>query len=87
MTRSAVRNRGSRHVAGPGAATSARSGKRVGVFQFLREVRGELKRVSWPSRQDVTSYTIVVLVAVTLLTLFVFALDQAFGALVLQIFG
>jgi preprotein translocase subunit SecE len=57
------------------------------VLQFLREVRGELRRVNWPSRKDVTSYTLVVLVAVSLLTLYVFGLDQLFGALVLWIFG
>jgi preprotein translocase subunit SecE len=57
------------------------------VFEFLRDVRGELKRVHWPSRSEVTSYSIVVLVAVTLLTALVFAFDQAFGALVLWMFG
>ena len=84
MSRESNRATGGASTASAGGATPR---KRVGVFQFLREVRGELKRVNWPSRGDVTSYTIVVLVAVTLLTLFVFALDQLFGALVLWIFG
>ncbi len=61
--------------------------RRIGTAQFIREVRGELKRVNWPSRREVTSYSIVVLVAVSLLTAYIFAIDQAFGAFVFQIFG
>ncbi len=60
---------------------------RVGVAQFLREVRGELRRVNWPSRKEVMSYSLVVLVAVSLITLYIFLLDQAFGQFVLWIFG
>lgn len=54
---------------------------------FLREVRAELKRVQWPSRKELVSYSVVVLVTVALLTLYVFGLDQAFGAIVFEIFG
>jgi preprotein translocase subunit SecE len=61
--------------------------QRTGPRQFLREVRGELRRVAWPSRREVVSYSIVVLVTVSLITAFIFGLDQAFGALVLTIFG
>jgi preprotein translocase subunit SecE len=50
-------------------------------------VRGELKRVQWPNRREVTSYSIVVLVAVTIITAYIFAVDQAFGQFVLRIFG
>lgn len=70
----------------PTATSAAASRKQVRVFQFLREVRAELKRVHWPSRTEVTSYTLVVLLAVTLLTLFVFGLDQFFGQLVVWLF-
>lgn len=70
------------------AGVSSRKQVRVGrMFEFLGEVRGELKRVHWPSRGEVASYSLVVLVAVTLLTALVFAFDQAFGALVLWVFG
>jgi preprotein translocase subunit SecE len=71
------------------APAGARSAKRerTGAGQFLREVRAELRKVAWPSRKEVTSYTIVVLIAVILITLFVFALDQAFGQFVFWVFG
>jgi preprotein translocase subunit SecE len=61
--------------------------ERTSPRTFLREVRGELKRVAWPSRKEVASYSVVVLVTVTLLTLFVFILDQAFAQIVFRIFG
>lgn len=60
--------------------------RRTPPRQFMREVRGELKRVAWPSRKEVASYSLVVLVAVSLLMLYVFGLDQAFGQLVFWIF-
>jgi preprotein translocase subunit SecE len=61
--------------------------ERTGPAQFTREVRGELKRVQWPNRKEVTSYSIVVLVSVTLITAYIFAIDQAFGTFVFSIFG
>lgn len=55
--------------------------------QFLREVRAELRKVAWPSRKELISYSLVVLVSVSLITLFITALDQAFGYVILRIFG
>lgn len=69
------------------AAASVASRKQVSVLKFLREVRGELRRVSWPSRTEVASYSVVVLVAVVLLTTLVFLLDQLFGFVVLRLFA
>lgn len=65
----------------------AKRRQRIGARQFVKEVRGELKRVAWPSRKEVASYSLVVLVSVSLITAFIFALDQAFGQLILRIFG
>lgn len=67
--------------------TEPRRRERTSPREFVREVRGELKRVSWPSRKELAQYSIVVLVCVALLTLYVFGLDQAFGQLVFWIFG
>lgn len=60
--------------------------QRTSVRKFLREVNHELRSVHWPSRREVVSYSTVVLVAVTLLTLYVALLDQGFGQLVLWMF-
>jgi preprotein translocase subunit SecE len=55
--------------------------------QFLKEVRQELKKVAWPSRQELWAYTVVVLVSVVVLTAFVFGLDYVFSKGVLRLFG
>ncbi len=60
--------------------------KRTGTRQFLREVRQELKRVNWPTRQELVAYTVVVLVAVIVLTTFVYGLDYVFSKFVLKVF-
>ncbi|MGH8897286.1 MAG: preprotein translocase subunit SecE [Egibacteraceae bacterium] len=54
--------------------------------QFLREVRGEMKRVAWPSRKEVVSYSLVVLVTVAILMAVVFVMDSVFAWLVFRIF-
>ena len=66
---------------------AARKRERTPPRQFLREVRSELRKVAWPGRRELFSYSLVVLVAVTLVTLFITGLDQLFGTLVFRIFG
>jgi preprotein translocase subunit SecE len=61
--------------------------KRTPPRQFLKEVRQELKKVNWPTRQELIAYTIVVLVSVTVLTTYVFGLDYVFSKVVLKLFG
>jgi len=54
---------------------------------FVRQVVVELRRVVWPTRKQVTTYTGVVLVFVTALSLIVAVLDFVFGKGILAIFG
>jgi preprotein translocase subunit SecE len=69
-------------------ATSApvRSG-RTGPAQFLKEVRQELRKVNWPSRNEVLSYTAVVLVTTAALTTIVWGVDWLISNAVLNVFG
>ena len=41
------------------------------VGKFLSQVKAELKKVSWPSREEIISSTIVVLVSSLLLAVFI----------------
>jgi len=61
--------------------------KRTPPRQFLKEVRQELKKVNWPTRQELIAYFVVVLVSVVVLTSFVFGLDYFFSKAVLRVFG
>ena len=73
------------------ARAAAQQGEREGRLKrwrrFLKEVRQELKKVSWPTRQEVVTYTIVVLVSVTFVTLLVFGLDYVFSEGLLNLYG
>jgi preprotein translocase subunit SecE len=60
--------------------------KRTPARQFLKEVRQELKKVNWPTRQELIAYTIVVLVSVVVLTSLVFGLDYVFSKAIFQMF-
>ncbi len=46
---------------------------------FITEVKTELKKVSWPTKNDLISSTIVVLVSVAILALFVGVCDLIFS--------
>jgi len=60
--------------------------ERTTPVQFLREVRGELRKVAWPTRPEVINYSIIVLVAVIILTAYIAALDYGFGEVILNLF-
>jgi preprotein translocase subunit SecE len=68
-------------------AVTAERKKRTPPREFLKQVRAELKKVAWPSRQELLSYTVVVLVAVVVLTSLVFGMDLFFSKTLLRIFG
>ena len=59
---------------------------RTGPVQFLREVRGELRKVAWPSRAETVNYSIIVLITVVVLTTYIATLDFAFGEAVFKLF-
>ncbi len=60
--------------------------ERASPAQFMREVRAELRKVSWPTRSEVVNYSIVTLVVVVILTAMIGALDFGFGEAILKLF-
>ncbi len=48
------------------------------VAKFLKDCKGEIKKIVWPTPKAVTKSTGVVLVTILILGLFVFALDSGF---------
>jgi preprotein translocase subunit SecE len=68
-------------------ASTQEKRKRTSVRQFLREVRLELKKVDWPNRRELISYTTVVLVTLIVMTTFVFGLDYFFTKTIVKLLG
>jgi preprotein translocase subunit SecE len=54
---------------------------------FLTDVRVELKKVSWPSRQDTMSSTGVVLVVVFIISFYLGIIDILLSRMVTSLFG
>ena len=49
------------------------------VANYILEVRTELKRVNWPSRDTLSTFTIVTIVTVISMTLLIFGMDFGFN--------
>ena len=52
------------------------------VLQFLREVKIELKKVTWPSRKQTVGSTVVVIILVVIISLFLGVVDIGLSSLV-----
>ncbi len=52
------------------------------AVQFLREVRVELKKVTWPSRKQTMGSTLVVIILVVIISFFLGAVDIGLSSLV-----
>jgi preprotein translocase subunit SecE len=86
-------SRRDRKRAGRGGDGDKKSGKRAkkGVFArlalFYRQIIAELRKVVWPSRNELVNYTTVVVVFVVVIMGLVASLDFGFAKLSLWIFG
>ncbi len=54
---------------------------------YLSETRTELKKVTWPSRQDLIDSTKVVIVATLIMTVFIGIVDQVLSRIIKLVFG
>ena len=52
------------------------------VREFMKDVRLESTKISWPTRKELQESTVVVLVTVLLVTVFVGVVDQGLTVLV-----
>ena len=57
--------------------------KRLG--NFLKDVKSEIKKVTWPSKNEVTSTTIVVIAATIFFGFYLFFMDVIFSWVITQI--
>ena len=56
------------------------------ALQFLREVKIELKKVTWPSRKQTMGSTLVVIILVIIISLFLGVVDISFSSLIRLVF-
>jgi preprotein translocase subunit SecE len=60
---------------------------RITPALFVRQVIAELRKVIWPTRRELRTYTIVALVFVCVMVGIVVSLDYGFTKLVFAVFG
>ena len=54
---------------------------KISPIQFFRQVKQEVKKVTWPTRKEVVRTSIMVIVLVAIAATFFFFVDQIFGSL------
>lgn len=61
--------------------------QRTGPVTFTKQSIAELRKVVWPTQEQLVTYFIVVMVFVVIMMTFVALLDLGFGRAVFEIFG
>ena len=53
--------------------------KSIGIMEFLQGTKVELKKVTWPTKQELIAHTVVVLIAVVLCSTLIWVCDTIFS--------
>ena len=77
---------------GSAAEKSAKSGRparrdRTTPALFIRQIAAELRKVVWPTRKELITYTTVALAFILVMVAIVTSLDYGFTELVRSVFG
>ena len=55
------------------------------LIRFLREVKLEMKKVSWPSRREIQGSTVVVIITVIIMATYLGLLDSILQQIMMRI--
>ena len=93
--RSSIRASGKAAITKNGAGTAKKAAKKEGprrnpfafVLNYLKQVVAELRKVIWPNRKQMVSYTTVVLVFLAFMVALIGLVDLGLAKLVMLVFG
>ncbi|SQG00684.1 preprotein translocase subunit SecE [Paucimonas lemoignei] len=74
-------------LAGVAAFVGLQTGKGKAFFVLAKEARAEIRKVVWPTRQETTQTTLIVVAVVLVMALLLWGLDSLLGWLVSLIVG
>lgn len=60
---------------------TAEKGRFTGVVDYLKEVRGEVRKVIWPDRPQLFRLTTIVVTMVAVIALLIWAFDSSLSAI------
>ncbi len=83
----ATQTRGEAAEKRSGAGRAPKRATRTTPALFFRQMVGELRKVIWPTRKELVTYTVVCLVFVIFMVIIVTSLDYGFTKLVFELFG
>jgi preprotein translocase subunit SecE len=69
-----------------GSGRPAKGGPRTTPAVFIRQIAAELRKVIWPTRNVLITYTVVCLVFVVIMATYVTLLDVGFAKLMFWVF-
>jgi preprotein translocase subunit SecE len=70
-----------------GGNRAAKRENRTTPALFFRQIAGELRKVIWPTRNELITYTVVCVTFVTAMMIIVTVLDYGFTKLIFEVFG
>jgi preprotein translocase subunit SecE len=79
-----TRGQGAERRSGQGRAAKR---DRTTPALFTRQVAAELRKVIWPTRRELVTYTAVALAFIIVMTVIVTTLDYGFTKLMFEVFG
>jgi len=66
--------------------SAAPARERTGPREYFNEVKGEMRKVAWPTKQEVINSSIIVLIAIVVMTTLIFGFDYVSSKFVLFLF-
>jgi len=61
--------------------------KRVGLITFLKQVKSEGKKITWPTKRETITTSIMVFIMIAFFSTFFFFVDQILGFIIRHILG
>lgn len=58
----------------------------MNIFDYIKDTKGEMKHVSWPSKKQIVSYTILVILVSIVISAYLGLFDYIFTGIVNRFF-
>ena len=58
----------------------------MSLFNYIKETKGELKHVNWPSRKQITAYTVLVILISFAVSVYLGIFDRLFTYIITNFF-
>lgn len=59
----------------------------ISITRYLEEVSKEMRKVSWPSRKELTSNTLITILATVVISILIFVTDRTISRVLEVIYG